>query len=79
VIKPIKHAGLFTLIARATDVRSLGMTAPTCFKCCKAEVQCGTTEADAVAWRCDRCGTEGEIAHGQGTLRDLRRAGGRPS
>ena len=67
------------LIARATDVHGLGMPAPNCFKCRKAAVQCERTYADVVAWSCDRCGTEGEISHWQGTLWDLRRTGGQPS
>ena len=59
------------LIAYATDFDSLGVPAPTCFRCRKSEVAAVIDEEDAVLWWCPRCATEGRISHWQGTLWDL--------
>ncbi len=58
-------------IAYATDFDSVGVPAPTCFKCRKSEVEALIDEEDALLWWCPRCATEGRISHWQGTLWDL--------
>lgn len=59
------------LIAYATDFDSVGVPAPTCFRCRKSKVQAVIDDDDAVCRWCPRCATEGQISHWQGTLWDL--------
>lgn len=47
---------------------------PTCFKCGNPKdsvVDIGMTEVGLIAWRCQACGSEGEISNWRGTFWDL--------
>ena len=62
---------LAAVVAHETDLKRVDHLGPECLSCFKEQVDTETRADGVIGWNCYACGSQGQIAHWQGSLWDL--------
>ncbi|NBS94598.1 MAG: hypothetical protein EBT08_00330 [Betaproteobacteria bacterium] len=63
---------LTAVVAHESDLHRVEHLGPECLACGGAQVDTETQPDGVIVWTCYACGVQGQVAHWQGTLWDLR-------